>query len=129
MEDPVFEALCLMVLAGWIGYRFTRAITVDDIGEPLRRRGERLKDADTGSVWRRAVHKLLHCPHCLGFWLTGAITIIVSAMMLDVDWTTDIIVALAATGMQSWLASLAAGAEQTVEIAETAKTIEDEVIG
>lgn len=62
----------LVVLAA---LRASRAVSVDSITDPMRRRLQLASIRDASSARRRAVfhwlHELAKCPHCTGFWLAG----------------------------------------------------------
>lgn len=103
MIDPtvLFAILIVLLLASLIGFRLGRAVAMDDVGRPLRDWTVRVKAGKPRSRPRRWLVGLFKCPHCIGFWFTLGASFIVSAVMLDVDWPVDIIIALAASGAQS----------------------------
>jgi uncharacterized protein DUF1360 len=84
----------LVALASLAAYRVTRLVTSDKITEPffekirytfearwVRRqlRKGTLTDAEAESAeWNSKLAYLLSCPWCLGFWVSGVTTVLVS---------------------------------------------------
>ena len=85
----------LVALATLAAYRITRFVTTDKIGEPffepLRQRLEDRwirkhagDDEDMAhlfaqsSEWNSKLAYMLSCPWCLGFWVSGVTTVVVS---------------------------------------------------
>lgn len=101
------ELIVIVIVIGLIGFRAGRAVAMDDIGEPIRRLSRELCDAKPSSRARHWFVGLLKCVHCCGFWLSIGIGLIVTALLLDADWTTDAIIIAAATGLQSLLGTYA----------------------
>jgi len=107
----VTELLVVVVISALIGFRLSRALSIDYVGHPVRFWAERVRYRDPNSRWRTWLERLVQCPHCTGFWITAVVGLIVSAILLDVDWPVDLALCLAATGLQSLLASYAVGHE------------------
>lgn len=79
----------LVALATLAAYRLTRLATTDKITEPLMERVRwwlekrwESKHAEPGSdtEWNSKIAFMLSCPWCLGFWVSGAATVLVSAV-------------------------------------------------
>lgn len=54
--------------------RCARAISVDEISEPLRSRLSARADRSPVGHWLRGVDTLMHCPLCVGWWTSLAIS-------------------------------------------------------
>lgn len=86
--------LFLLLLMALASYRLVRVVTLDKITEPvfepLRQRLEsrwirkharsnsEALDYESSSKWNSKLAYFLSCPWCLGFWVSGAVTVIVS---------------------------------------------------
>lgn len=85
----------LLLLMALASYRLVRVVTLDKITEPifepLRQRleiwwvckqtkpgSDEEFDAIESDEWNSKLAYLLSCPWCLGFWVCGAVTVIVS---------------------------------------------------
>lgn len=76
----------LFVLGALAAYRVTRLVTTDKITEPvmerirwgLERRWHRKHDGGSDTEWNSKLAYLLSCPWCLGFWVSGVVTVILS---------------------------------------------------
>ena len=77
----------LVALASLAAYRVTRLVTLDKIAEPV---AERIRwffehrweakhpEAVPNHDWNSKLAFLLSCPWCLGFWVSGVVTVILS---------------------------------------------------
>lgn len=77
----------LLVLGALASYRITRLVTTDKIAEPFterirwffeRRWEAKHPEAVPGDEWNSKLAFLLSCPWCLGFWVSGVVTVILS---------------------------------------------------
>jgi hypothetical protein len=76
----------LVLLATAAAYRATRLVTTDKITEPLferlrwalERRWHAKHDGGSDTDWNSKLAYLLSCPWCLGFWVSGVFTVILS---------------------------------------------------
>lgn len=77
----------LVALASLAAYRVTRLVTTDKITEPITERirwfFERRWEAKHPEVvpsddWNSKLAFLLSCSWCLGFWVSGVVTVILS---------------------------------------------------
>lgn len=76
----------LVLLATAAAYRATRLVTTDKITEPvferlrwaLERRWQEKHDGGSDTDWNSKLAYLLSCPWCLGFWVSGVFTVILS---------------------------------------------------
>jgi hypothetical protein len=76
----------LVALASLAAYRVTRLVTSDKITEPIFERlrwwleNRWLVEHESGSdtEWNSKLAYLLSCPWCLGFWVSGVTTVLVS---------------------------------------------------
>lgn len=84
----------LFILLALACYRVTRLVTMDKIAEPLfeplrqrledrwiRRHAKTNSEAlayEGSTTWNSKLAFMLSCPWCLGFWMSGAGTLIVS---------------------------------------------------
>jgi hypothetical protein len=105
--DVVFDILIVIVIAALIGFRLARAIAMDDVGRPIRDWTVKFKGRKPRSRPRTWLVGLMQCPHCIGVYVTIVVGLAVSAILLDVDWIVDLIIAAAAVGAQSLMATYA----------------------
>lgn len=110
------DDLIVIFIVALIGFRASRAIAMDDVGRPIRDWTVKFRGRKPRSRPRTWLVGLMQCPHCIGFWLTLAIGLVVSAIMLDVDWIIDLIIAAAATGAQSLMATYAQEDQVSVDL-------------
>lgn len=77
----------LVALASLAAYRVTRLVTLDKIAEPVaerirwffeRRWEAKHPEAVPNDEWNSKLAFLLSCPWCLGFWVSGVVTVILS---------------------------------------------------
>jgi hypothetical protein len=76
----------LVLLATAAAYRVTRVVTTDKITEPvferlrwtLERRWQAKHGDGSDTDWNSKLAYLLSCPWCLGFWVSGVFTVILS---------------------------------------------------
>jgi len=77
----------LVALASLAAYRVTRLVTSDKITEPIfdrirfgleRRWYVKHGPADSDTHFNSKLAYLLSCPWCLGFWVSGATTVVLS---------------------------------------------------
>lgn len=77
----------LVALASLAAYRVTRLVTLDKIAEPVterirwffeRRWEAKHPEAAPNDEWNSKLAFLLSCPWCLGFWVSGVVTVILS---------------------------------------------------
>lgn len=76
----------LVALATLAAYRITRLVTTDKIAEPvtervrwwLERRWQRKHGPGSDEDWNSKLAFLLSCPWCLGFWVSGVTTVLLS---------------------------------------------------
>jgi Protein of unknown function (DUF1360) len=99
--------IVIIIVIALIGFRAGRAVSMDDIGEPIRRLSRDLCDAKPDSRVRHWFVGLVKCPHCIGFWLTIAVGLVVTAVWLDAELIDDVIIIAAATGAQSLFSTFA----------------------
>lgn len=109
-------------------HRATRALTWDDITEPLihgkgsklERWAYRERDPEPKREWRPWLHKLATCPHCLGWWLswltTGFVWLYLSKQKRRPRWLLFPLYGWAVAGGQSLLASAQAKLELSKEV-------------
>jgi len=72
-RSPRLEDTVLIALAG---DRLARAISVDTITAGLRARIDRWANDTPGGPARRTLAELLHCPVCVGWWTTVAMSLV-----------------------------------------------------
>jgi hypothetical protein len=115
MTDTL-SVLIAVVVAGLVGYRLARLIAVDTITEPARMRlsrwahaisigGENPDVPNRPSKIRTWLFDLVTCVHCVGVWVTIPLSLIISAQLLDASIIVHLAIAVAATGLESYLAS------------------------
>jgi hypothetical protein len=76
----------LFVLATLAAYRVTRLVTTDKIAEPVtehvrwwfERRWMRVHGSGSDAEWNSRLAYMLSCPWCLGFWVSGVMSVILS---------------------------------------------------
>ena len=77
----------LLVLGALAAYRITRLVTTDKITEPTferlrwwfeRRWESKHPEAVPNDKWNSKLAFLLSCAWCLGFWVSGMVTVILS---------------------------------------------------
>lgn len=76
----------LLVLLALASYRVTRIVTTDKITERffdrirfgLERRWQEKNDGGSDTHFNSGLAYMLSCPWCLGFWVSGAGTLLVS---------------------------------------------------
>lgn len=100
-----------IVLAALAAHRAARAVAVDTITQPLRERLEEWSVTDGISdrqlAVREKVVELVHCPHCIGFWLS-----LCALAATRVRWLRPVVAWWAVAGIQSTLASVQQAADQ-----------------
>jgi hypothetical protein len=69
---PRLEEVVVLALAA---DRLARAISVDEVSEPLRRRCHAWASTRRGSVGPRWVTRLLDCPLCTGWWVSLGVSL------------------------------------------------------
>ena len=112
------ELIVIIVVIALIGFRAGRAVAMDDIGEPIRRLSRNLSGAKPSSRARRWFVGLVKCPHCIGFWLTIIVGLIVTGQWLNANAMTDGILIVAATGLQSLFSTFAQEEQVAMEVKE-----------
>jgi hypothetical protein len=76
----------LFILLALASYRVTRLVTMDKITEPIfgrvrwwfERRWYEKHDGGSDTHFNSKIAFMLSCPWCLGFWVSGAGTLLVS---------------------------------------------------
>lgn len=109
------EAFLALLVVGLAGYRLTRVVTSDTISDPFRAwvyahaYAASGYDSRTDSEQARVRHRgwhwfymLVSCPFCLGFWVTLGVW---SAWKWGPDWCRSAVAAIAAVGVQAFIAS------------------------
>jgi Protein of unknown function (DUF1360) len=91
-----------ILVTALIGHRAARAVAMDDIGEPIRRWSRDYSAGDPQSRHRRMLVGLFKCPHCIGFWQTMGIGLIVISPQRKMR---KLALIAAATGLQSLFAT------------------------
>ncbi len=95
------------LLAVLASHRAARAVSIDTITDPLRRRVKVWSIADKATAGQRArrhyLHELLKCPMCTGFWLSG---ITVLAWRRGPRWLRGPMMWWAVAGGQTFVTSL-----------------------
>lgn len=99
--------LVIVVIVALISFRMARALSMDEIGKPVRSRLENWAHGKPDSKVRAWFCELVHCPHCTGVWISFVVSMVVTAQMLDVDFFVDLVIAGAAMGAQSLMATYA----------------------
>lgn len=91
MSDP-----WVFVLAVLAAYRLTRLVTTDSITEPLfervrwyfeRRWHAKHDDLGSQTEWNSKIAYMLSCAWCTGFWVSGALSVLVS-LVYGFDYLT-----------------------------------------
>ena len=117
MTDTLGALICV-VIAGLLGYRLARLIAVDAITEPLRNRMARWAYpktliAHTDSPpepaprhkGREFLFDLVSCIHCVGVWVTVPASLVISSQLINASILVHLAIAVAAAGLESYLAS------------------------
>jgi hypothetical protein len=82
MSDPWVFLLALLA-----AYRVTRLVTTDKIAEPVterirwwfeRRWHEKHNERGSADEWNSKWAYMLSCPWCLGFWVSGVMSVLLS---------------------------------------------------
>lgn len=104
--------LIIMLVCAFAGWRLTRALVEEDIGEPVRKwigvwiykiKVIDEEDPKAPARWKVWIGELVTCPYCFGAWLTAAITLVVGPQLLDLPILAWLALAVAAAGVQALL--------------------------
>lgn len=118
MTDAL-AVLIAVVVAALAGYRLARLVAVDSITESLRVRlsewayrtpeppEEPPGKLTRGMRGRRYIYELLSCVHCVGVWITIPLSLVLSCQLIDASWIVHLAIAVAAAGLESYMASRA----------------------
>jgi hypothetical protein len=108
-----FVVFLALVLAT---YRLARLVCIDDITAPVRAWTYRFH-AGSQARWSRWMVALLQCPHCIGVWISFAVTAVWlwASQGWNVGTVEYLILAVAVAGGQSVVSTWAMGTNRPVE--------------
>lgn len=113
--------LIVVLIAGLCGWRITRAITEEVVGQKFRERVGHWAYAhhpeeidapveekqppidDRPSRWKVWVYDLIVCPYCFGEYVTSAVALVLAPQVLDTSILVYLVLAVAASGVQALL--------------------------
>lgn len=103
------EVLIFIAVVGLAGYRLGHAVATDEISKPFRDWVYTKASATKRGPLRSFIYfvsDLISCPFCIGFWMTGGMSLILTAQIEDFNSALHIAIALASTGVQYLLTKL-----------------------
>jgi Protein of unknown function (DUF1360) len=107
--------LIVMLVCAFAGWRLTRALVEEDVGEPVRKwigawvwkiKVEDEPDPKAPPKWKTWIGDLVVCPYCVGWWMTAVITLVVGPQLLDLPILAWLALAAGAAGVQALLVDI-----------------------